>query len=435
MTLYDAMPSDSTFDPNDVRTYGVKNWINVLHNATATKPNEPLYARAQQAKQAALSHIDDLHTLENHADELAASPGELGTFVQAAANELGLGIGNLISPEAAQYSRLGQAANPNASFWGSTVGMAGAMALGGGAGNVAARGAAEAIPALGRVPSLLRTAAGVGAGVGTTAGVRGATVQPEAVLGAQRRLAAGGITGVTAGAEAALTTGVLGLTGRGVAALLGKSIGKGSTLRASTSELLEAQLGRKPTDVELNATLKNIATKRLTQLGADPAAIQQAAEQAFPSDAPRPGTPAGLAPMKGSPIAESGAQAGQPRGFTAVGPPTPAAPSAPTAAEMQPNLSQMRAEYAKHTAESILPSGPTEPPATPQAGLGGSPGTQVVKAQPAQPGDLIRKAESSLGRAMTPQEKEMFLQRMYGAKRAAPGHPIWYGGVPPTREP
>src|SRR5207245_3387283 len=225
----------------------------------------------------------------------------LGTFVQAAANELGLGIGNLISPEAAQYSRLGQAANPSASFWGSTGGMAGAMALGGGAGNVAARGAAEAIPALSRVPSLLRTAAGVGAGVGTTAGVRGATVQPEAVLGAQRRLAAGGITGVTAGAEAALTTGVLGLTGRGVAALLGKSIGKGSTLRAGTSELLDAQLGRKPTDVELNATLKNIATKRLTQLGADPAAIQQAAEQAFPSDAPPPGTPAGLAPMQGGP--------------------------------------------------------------------------------------------------------------------------------------
>src|SRR5207245_6643275 len=137
----------------------------------------------------------------------------LGTFVQAAANELGLGIGNLISPEAAQYSRLGQAANPNASFWGSTVGMAGAMALGGGAGNVAARGAAEAIPALSRVPSLLRTAAGVGAGGGTAAGVGGAPLPPGVGLWAPGRFGRGGITGGRGGAGAAGTPGARGVAG------------------------------------------------------------------------------------------------------------------------------------------------------------------------------------------------------------------------------
>src|SRR5437867_2815260 len=96
MTFYDALPSETTFDPKDKSTYKVSDWINVLHNSLDVKPGDERYERAQGAKAAALQHIGDLHALENHGDVLAATPGEFMTFAEHAANEMGLGIPALI---------------------------------------------------------------------------------------------------------------------------------------------------------------------------------------------------------------------------------------------------------------------------------------------------------------------------------------------------
>src|SRR6266516_2467988 len=94
--IYDALPSETTFNPKDKTTWQVSHWIDGLHNALKVKPVDPKYDRAQAFKDEALSSISDLHALENHAASIAAAPGGIMTALQALGTEATMGAAPFI---------------------------------------------------------------------------------------------------------------------------------------------------------------------------------------------------------------------------------------------------------------------------------------------------------------------------------------------------
>jgi len=429
MTFYNAMPSDTTFDPKDQSTWQVTDWTRGLHKAAAVKPSDPNFASAHAFVQKALSHISDLHALENHADKIATEdPGAGWTFAQNLTNEAGLGIPAMISESVRQTQAQGQAANPTAAALGTGVGMAGMTLLGAGAGEQAASGLAKGLSPLLRYGA---KTAGAALGAGAAAGTRGAMADPEMTLGAKRRLLAGGVIGEHAAGMVGTATAIFGGLGLGYGAvkgLLSKGAGEGSPLAAKIADLLEGQLGRKPTATELREGVRAAATQELAKLGVSTGDASKVLDDALPSvkaptaTTPAPGSP-GLAANTSTPLTEGAAKmsdaelSAQPLGAT---PPVEASGAAPGVVEGQ----------ASKAASMALGKG--APEAAPQPGLASRVGASATQTTPTSPGDHLRDLEKSIGRALTPEEREMALKKLYGRLGQRPGHPYWRGGGSPT---
>ena len=151
-------------------TYGVQDWVRILHNAASTPQDHPRYGEARQVAQLALQNIDQLQGQASAADPEAQPPGQIGTALVSFGHGASLGLAG--DPD---YLAQARAANP----WTAGIAdVAGTAALGGlaapvvaglspvagaavlGGGLAASRGAIEPIPGMTRGESALVMGAG-----------------------------------------------------------------------------------------------------------------------------------------------------------------------------------------------------------------------------------------------------------------------------------
>src|SRR5437868_676639 len=73
-------------------TYGVQDWVRILHNAASTPQDHPRYGEARQVAQLALQNIDQLQGQASAADPEAQPPGQIGTALVSFGHGASLGL-------------------------------------------------------------------------------------------------------------------------------------------------------------------------------------------------------------------------------------------------------------------------------------------------------------------------------------------------------
>src|SRR5512146_2980778 len=384
-------------------------WTQVLHNAARVPQDSPRYAEARQVVQDALSNIDLLNQ--------TASQRDVKRVGEILPPELALGLKPVpgVDPNALLAGTVAFGRGASAGIVKPPPEIAAAHPTASIAGDIAGAGAVTAL-ASPLVAGLSPMAGGAILG-GSYGATRGAI---DPMLTGDRKIdaALGGLTGLVTGAVGGKITGKLApavtQVGRNILKLLGA--------RA-------AQTGAKVTGEELAQTNEAILRRYLEGKGMHPEQIEAAivrsrplwaseaakaapqpalAAQARPAPPPEPKLPPGkVAPLAGT----------EGRGFEVTGErATPAIPaSAPTIGEMSgvANLQLVPRAAAEVPAPKPLATGATT-----------RSGRSVA--------DILREGEKVMGRPLSAAERDAVLQRLFGARSAHPGHPLWFGPGAPT---